>query len=263
MQNTPSSKLELSLLGIFRWMIISAMFCMIAAAVVLLAVGLFNLPYTPASPEPAKAAPKPTVSGAEFLNFLNPVVEKTSAPTAGLPTTLAPDSNEAAFRAQAEQLWQHVSKYQIDCGITAALGKADFIESLRQSPLKNVLESRGPGFAESQNLFVRATLSNNEVIKLCRSGKTGWFFSSIEFHRSSWDSQIKKASSFEAMERARVADFEAAEIRKAVERKAFAYDTLRGSAIAFGLFMMVSLVLIFARIESNLRGASIEINRTL
>ena len=260
MQNSSFGKLELSLLNLFRWAIISSMFLLIVSVVVLLGVGLFNLTYSPNSPKPAESAPPPSISGMDFLHSMNPPAEKKAAASSAVPTALAPDSNEALFRAQAEKLWQHVNKYQVDCSITSPLNKADFVDTLRQSPLKSVLESRGPDFPASQDIFVKETLGNKDVIKLCRSGKTGLFFSSIEFHRSNWDRQVQQAKYFEAKERVRVAEFEAVEVRKAVEKKAMAYEALRGAVIGFGFFMMVALLLIFARIESNLRGLNIKSN---
>lgn len=76
----------------------------------------------------------------------------------------------------------------------------------------------------------------------------------LEYHRSSWDKQVQEAKDFEAGERAQVVAFEEREQSKLMLSKADAYKSFLSAAIAFGLFMGVAMVLIFARVESNLRG---------
>jgi hypothetical protein len=76
------------------------------------------------------------------------------------PSTLAVDTGEEIFRVQAERLWAHVSKYQTDCALASKLSKTDFIEALRQTPLREILEKRGNVFALSQDAFVKENLAS-------------------------------------------------------------------------------------------------------
>lgn len=250
------SNIETSLLSIFRWILIAALFLLIIATGLLFVVGVSKIPYTTPEPEPARTAPKPNVSSSDFLSRLKEVSpDKTpnqaQAPT---PAAIAPDSTEAAFRGQSERLWVHVSKYQSDCGIATPLSRNEFIESLRQTPLKRILELRGINYAASQDEFVKATLGSEDVIKLCKSGRGGLFFAVIEFHRENWDKQVKAAELFESQESERIAAFKRKQENIAEENKATAMKLFMASAIAFGLFMSVALFLVFARIEANLRG---------
>lgn len=256
MLNATSSKLELFLLGIFKWVVIAAMLVLIASMVGLIGFGLVQYSSTAVPPEPAKSAPKPTFSSTAFLQSVKPQPTDKAVPSVkdAQPSTLAVDTGEAIFRGQAERLWAHVSKYQTDCALAAKLSKTDFIEALRQTPLRNILEKRGNDFAVSQDAFVKENLANDEIIALCKSGRGGLFFSLLEFHRSSWDQQTRQAMEFDAQERSRVARVEDSEAARVAARKANGYQLFTSAAIAFGLFMSVALVLIFARLESNLRG---------
>jgi hypothetical protein len=202
------------------------------------------------------ASSNPTFSSTDFLQSVKPQPATKALPsvTDAQPSTLAVDTGEEIFRVQAERLWAHVSKYQTDCALASKLSKTDFIEALRQTPLREILEKRGNVFALSQDAFVKENLASEEVIALCKSGRGGLFFSVLEFHRSSWDQQTRQAVEFDVQERSRVAGFENAEAARVDARKANSYQLFIGAAIAFGLFMSVSLVLIFARLESNLRG---------
>lgn len=258
MLSAPSGRLELFLLGIFKWVVIVAMLVFIAATAWLCGYGLLQLFHSPAVPEPAKLAAKPGFSSADFLQAINPKQsDKTTGGSQGAtPSTLVEDTSESAFRVQAERLWLHVQKYQSDCSVGAPLGKIDFIESLRITPLKTILESRGNEFAISEDAFVKDILGNPEVVKLCKSGRLGIFFSVLEFHRSNWDRQVQDGKLFEAGEQERLKAFEQAEANLAASRKATSSQAFLGGAMAFGLFMCVALVLIFARLESNLRGVN-------
>jgi len=254
--NATSSNLELFLLGIFKWVVIAAMLVLIASMIGLVGLGLVQYSSTPVAPEPAKSSSKPTFSSAAFIQSVKPQqADKATPPVKDAqPSTLAVDTGEEVFRVQAERLWMHVNKYQADCALVSPLSKTDFMEALRQTPLKNIIEKRGNDFAASQDAFAKENLANEEIIKLCKSGRGGLFFSLLEFHRSSWDQQTRQAMEFDAQERSRVARVEDSEAARVSARKANSYQLFIGAAIAFGLFMSVALVLIFARLESNLRG---------
>lgn len=230
------------------------MLVLIASMVGLIGFGLVQYSATPVPPEPERSAPSPTFSSAAFIQSIKPQPTDKVQVKDAQPSTLAVDTGEEVFRVQAERLWTHVGKYQIDCALAAKLTKADFIEALRQTPLKNILEKRGNEFAVSQDAFVRENLANEDIIALCKSGRGGIFFSLLEFHRSSWDQQTRQAMEFESQERSRVERVRDSEIARVAAHKATSYQLFIGAAIAFGLFMSVALVLIFARLESNLRG---------
>lgn len=257
LRNKTSGRIELFLLSIFKWIVVFAMLILMVAILYLVSFGVVNMSERPvAKPEPAKLASKPSVSDVAFLSSIKPkateeVIGKSNGGSASL---LAVDTAEEMFRSQAERLWVHVEKYQAACGLAAPLSKKEFTESLRETPLKTILERRGNDFSASQIAFVKDTLGNGEIVKLCMSGRTGLFFSALEFHRSNWDQQVQAATAYEAQERSRVAASVEAETSKAAERKAASNQAFVSAAVAFGLFMCVALVLIFARIESNLRG---------
>lgn len=207
-------------------------------------------------PEQVKLAAKPVFASNDFFQSLKATKADNASETSHGTSKgeLSADPSEAAFRAQAEKLWVHIQRYQADCGIAAPLGKGEFIESLRQTPLKRVLDVRGAEYATSQDAFAKQVLGDKETIAMCKAGRGGLFFATLEFHRANWDRQVEEAKKFEERERERVEATEASQARGASERKANAAQALQGAAIALGLFMCVALILIFARLEINLRG---------
>ncbi len=256
MSNLTSNRLEISLLGIFRWGVMAAMLILIAVTLYFIGTGVSQFSTPAQTPEPEKPAAKPSFSSQEFLNSIKPQTPvKTAQPAeSASPATNSADASEAMFSKHIEHLYDYVAKYQADCGAAAPLAKAEFIESLRQTNLKKIIEERSPEFAGSQNAFAKEMLGNAETIKLCKSGQSGLFYSILNFHRTSWDRQIKAVLEFESNESERISNFQKAEERNAAVRQASAYQKFYAAAITFGLFMSVALSLIFARIESNLRG---------
>lgn len=233
------------------------MFLLIVATIVLIGTALVKIPSAAAKAEPAVPAPKQAITSSDFLKSISPTPSKPSSEISAAAQTLAADSDEALFKSQVEALWKIVSKYQIDCRGSMQFTEAEFAETLRQTPLKRVLAIRGKDYAQSQILFIRETLGNEETIKLCRAGKTGLFLSALEYHREKWDRGIKDSVEFETSERNRIAAFENAEAARVTTGKMQAWQFLIGAGIAFGLFISVALLLVFARIESNLRGMTV------
>lgn len=234
------------------------MLLLIVATVFFIGRGALQWPGAAKPPEPARQVPPFALSSQDFLSSLKDQAKSTNENVpGGMPSTLAEDTREATFREQATRLWVAANKYQGDCGIAAPLSKVEFIESLRQTPLKQILEMQGLEYAASQEVYVKEVLGNPETVKLCRTGKTGLFFSTLEFHRARWEAQKRHAKEFERQELARVQGAQEAESLRISAGQADSYRTFITAAIAFGLFMSVALVLIFARLESNLRGVHI------
>lgn len=253
--------IELSLLGIFRGGVVVVMLLLVVVTLVLLSMGIYNWTssHMTTIPEPAKSTLPVPISKDSFLQSLQPKATATTPATqSDASSQLAIDNGEAKFRQQAEKLWVPVSKYQSDCALVTPLKYQEFIETLRESPLKEILESRGEVFAQNQLEFVSATLGSTEILQLCKSGQQGLFFATLEFHRNQWDIENQRIKDFDESERLRLNGFKDAEKEKSSSKLSFAYDSFRGAAIVFGLFMSLALLLVFARIELNLRRVSTE-----
>jgi hypothetical protein len=260
--NKNEKGIELSLLGIFRGGVVTVMLLLILATVLSLAVGIYywSMSYSIATPAPPKLAPPVSILPNDFLASLQPKQSATqNAAQPSLPIQLAPDNGEARFRAHAEKLWIPVSKYQSDCSATSALKFSDFLDSLRESPLKRLLDTRGDEFAKSQVEFVASVLSNPSLVQLCKSGRQGLFFSTLEYHRNQWDAQVQHAKDFDEAEQLRIHTFKQSELENSASRKSTALYAVQGAAVVFGVFMSLALLLVFARIEVNLRRMSVEI----
>lgn len=251
-----SGSVEIVLLGLFKWVVVAAMLLLMLGAAGLLVAGGVHMTGQPVAPEPAKPAAPPKFDAADYLKTLSPeeVPDLESEEVAS--EQLSEDSGEKMLESQLERLWAHFERFQIACKGSATYEKSAFLETLRQSPLKRLLEARGDAYAESQEKFVGVVLAKEETLKLCKAGKGGVFLGAIDFHRESWDKQVKAAEEFETAEALRVRSSEASEAARIEERRAFAMRAFIAAGVAFGLFMLVALVLIFARIESNLRGVA-------
>ena len=252
-----AKKIETSLLSIFRWSLIVGLFLLIITSVASLSIAVYKLPFTTPDHPKFKEAQEPVIKIVEtdFISKISYIPkEKTTTPQTNVPAVIAPDSSEATFRNQSEMIWEYVSKYQTDCEMKAPLNKDEFLESLRQTSIKRILEQRGGSYANDQVRFIKSILSNADIIKLCKGGKAGILFSAIEYHREQWDKQIKDAENYEATERDRIQSAWRSKVMQSEEDKAIAMKLFLASAIAFGLFMSIALFLVFARIEANLRG---------
>lgn len=236
------------------------MLVLVVGAAALLGLAAIGYPSPVQQPAPVTATAQLPIPADAFLQTLaKPKSEKEepSQKESVGPSLLVADSQEANLRAQADRLWVPVSKYQAACGIAARLTQAEFVESLRQTPLKAILEARGSQYATDQEKFVANALGSNQMIAACRSGRTGLFFEALEFHRSSWDAEVDRVLAADTKERLRVAAFEEAERRRVEAGKAGSLQLAWSAAIAFGAFMSVALVLIFARLEANLRDVKV------
>jgi len=159
----------------------------------------------------------------------------------------------SGYCAQGRGLLTAYRPYQASCGAASPLTREQFVEGLRQSTLETELRQRGRPFAESQLQFAKQSLSNPSVVQLCKTGKGGIFFGMLEHHRVTWDRHVRDMREFNDAAREREEKFLRLEGLRVADARAEGYRQMMLAAAASGVFMSLALVLIFARIETNLR----------
>lgn len=246
-------KFEFLLIGLFKVILVLAVCAALVFCGWSVVKGAASLSAAPANPPARITAPEIKFDQGELLRSLTPQAPtSTASAEAGRAQAAAPVP-QSPQDTQIDALWALVVPYQKACG-TAPLTKEQFVEGLRQTTFGVALLRRGEEYARSQLKFADESLRNPEVITLCKSGKTGIFLTVLEQHRLMWDRNQEMRKRFDAEQ----ADAERRFIRQEGDRveaeKTAGYRYLTLAATAFGGFMALVLVLIFARIESNLRN---------
>ena len=261
MSNDGLKKIEEAYLQIFKVVIIIVLSIALLVSGVMLISGVSDYFATPSNPEPAKTAPKPSVSVDEFLKSFD---KKEEQPT---PAAIEPQEKPAPVEKKdisldamtdlyLGKLWVYLDKYQAACNPPVKVDKETFFRTFDKQFMKNLFRSYGKDYAESQDKFEQAVLSNQRIIQICKEkdGKSGVFYGSLNWFKSSWQTQLEDGKQFEIDERQRVKDFAADERARVIGKKAGAFASLMVAAISFGVFMSLALLLIFSKIETNLRG---------
>lgn len=250
-------RLEFTLIGLFKIVLMAALCVALVAASLLAARGVLSLQTSPSPETPQGKPPIEAFDQRALLEVLSPsITSPTGTDSANRPVNRQPiaDSNSLIYDKQVDDLWQVVQPYQVACGAASPLTREQFAEGLRQSKLEVELRSRGSRYVASQLQFAKQSLSNPSVVQLCKNGKNGIFFGMLEHHLKIWDQHQRDVRKFNDAEREREDRSRHLENLRVTEARAEGYRQLTLAAAAFGVFMSLALVLIFARIEANLRG---------
>jgi len=263
MEDSKINKVEEIYLKVFRVVIIAVMTLTLILSVVMVLKGTSEYFATPSAPEPAKKAPPPNISVDKFLNEIDKKEQPPTPQPQPKPEENKPEVKDTSLDDMVEKylanLWIYFDQYQKKCSPPNQLEKDAFFKGFPKQIMKGWFQSFGKEFAESQDKFEKAVLSNDRVIKICveKQGKAGILFRSLDWHREQWVEELKKAEKFERDEAARVKKFEMQEAARVAMKKAEAFSSLITALSAFGMFMLVALILIFSKIETNLRGVKI------
>lgn len=282
MKSNLLAKIEEIYLQLFKIVLLIVLTVALMVSGFLLVKGLAEMAATPNPPSPAKENPaparkaeKPTVDVDGFLKELErqetPPPEKAApAPQTSPPKAEKIEQKEDPLDAMTDsyiaKLWTYFAGYQSSCGVPNPTDKQTFFQAFPRTNLKQWFQKFGPEFAESQDRFEQKLLQNERVIALCKSksGKAQIFVASLTWHYQQWDAQVKAGERFEREERQRVESAITEEQRR-VEREQYLEEarvaakhadsikSLVAALIAFGVFTSIALLLIFSKIESNLR----------
>ena len=149
--------------------------------------------------------------------------------------------------------------YQKQCSLENPVSKDEFMNTFPKYIFKNLFNAYGEEFAESQDKFEKAVFSNKRVIQICidKKGQAQVLAASLAWYEKEYSKQLQEAEIFDQQELARVKSEEEHEYTKVAAKKAEGTQSLMVALGAFGVFMALMLLLIFSKIESNLRGVKI------
>lgn len=216
---------------------------------------------TPKKPAPAKAAPAEEVSVEKLLKQLKPEEpakqEEKQAP-AESPKGQAPQALKyleevtALYRCSIE--FAKAVGAQVDETDAAAASRTTEEYRSQLETLADANELRGEAYVKDAVKFTCAVLRNPQIIALRKENKvSGVFLKVLNFHLREWDRiQLDKVK-FERQEEIRIAKEEDEEDARVMGAKIQAITMIAAAGIAFAIFMIIALYLIFAKIETNLR----------
>lgn len=254
-------KIEETYLKLFKIVLLLILTLALLAAIVTVVKGVMDFMAKPEPVAPAEKAPEPKVDVEAFIKALEKR-EQPPAPTPAAPPPEAPrahpmDELAATHLAKA---WSYYDAYQKACNVPTKIEQDGFMSSdFPRNSFRNWFRKYGPNFAESQDAFLRTVLANPSVIKICvdKQGRGGIFSGALNWHMEEWADAVDAAAQFNKEEQNRVRRAEDAEEARIMAKKMEGVQMLWGALISFGVFMSLALLLIFSKIETNLRGVSL------
>ena len=251
-------KIEETYLKLFKIVLLLILTLALLAAIVTVIKGLVDFTAKPEPVEPAQTAPEPKVDVDAFIKAL----EKRDEPPAPTPAAPAPQAPRAhpmdeLAAAHLAKAWGYYDAYQKACNVPNKIEQDGFMTSdFPRNSFRNWFRKFGPNFAESQDKFISTVLANPSVIKICidKQGRGGVFSGALNWHVEEWADAVEAAAKFNREEQNRVVRQERAAEERAMATRMEGVQMLWGALISFGVFMSLALLLIFSKIETNLRG---------
>jgi hypothetical protein len=245
-------------LQIFKFIIIGVLSIALIVSVVFVLKGARDYFATAQQPAPAKAAPKPSVDVSKFLNFLDekptpsPVKNNTNR-TENRTRTNVDQALDDLVDANVLKLWGYVDGFQKACQFPKQLDQEAFINKFPRNIFKEWFGLYGKDFADSQDAFEKAIFSNATAIQFGKENpRISVLMISLNWHEREWEKEVRKAKVLEQSEERRVAAFTAAENARVLLVRTGAVSSFMTALTAFGVFMVLALLLIFSKIETDL-----------
>lgn len=260
-------KIEVAYLKIFKIIVIIILTVALFISLYTLIKGTGEMFATPKDPSPPKTAPAPSISIDKFIEQIEPKKEAPQTPLEQnqeqpikKEVKTNPDKQlDDMTTAYVNKLFTYLEGFQKSCGVKDPVDKTSFDKNFPKHIVKQWFKDFGVTFADSQDAFEKGVLSNQKVIKICKDaeGKGGIFYKSLDWHKDVWIAQLNEGRKFESKEEARYEREKAQEIARADMKRAQAMATLYMSLVSFGVFISLALLLIFSKIETNLRDTRV------
>lgn len=250
------NRLEELFIKIFRNTMLLLMAIVLAAVGYLLVSAAFEFSQTPFEPAPAKVAPLKDVNMDDLKKWLLEQEKKSTEQ----PVTGAGDKKSVMFLEDATSLHRCSEGFAKAAGVEVAattdVAKIQAINELREKveAVANGRDSRGEVWVKAATAFACKVMEDPGIITLKKEQKVkSVVMPTLNFHLASWDRNWEEKTSFDQREVGRVQAERMAEMARIGAAKAAAISRLIAAGAAFGVFMLLALYLIFAKIESNLR----------
>ena len=166
-----------------------------------------------------------------------------------------PNPNIELANKYMDRIYEYVVTYQSRCKIKPIIDKETFSYAFHKEDFVKLLDRYGSGFAESQDLFMKSLFENERMIQICieKEGRAKVLSGGLNFHKIEYINNIKKKIAFESQQEEMRNEFINSEkIRKSAQRDQAIFSALVALG-SFAFFMSMAFVLIFSRIERNLR----------
>lgn len=264
-----TKSIEELFLKIFKGTILIIMGLTLIAIVFALITGTYQFAQTPKAPDIAKKAPEKEIDFSNLNQFLQDQEKKrleqerqrnSRQPEPQSTITRPNNIPTVRFLEDATRLYRCAEEFGKNTG--QVLSENDDqkitqnIDLIRRRVEEDAVRSklRGDRWVTSAVTFTCKALSESSLVALKKEGKVGSvLFSIMDYHRTSWDEIQTEKQDFENSERTRVAQEIRGEETRVAVSKANALRNLIAAAGAFGLFMLLALYLLAAKIETNMR----------
>jgi len=262
----PIKNIEELFLKIFKVTVLLIMGMAMLAIVVLVATAAYQSLQSPREPTPAQKAPVREIGLEDLKKFLIEKEKKDSNKGGALKQQSAGRPTSLRFQEEATALFRCSSEFGKAVGVEFE-DTNDAVNAQKLQQLRGYIEGladgsslRGEPWVKAAVAFTCMALADRSIIALKKEGKVKTiFFPVIEFHVGTWDAIQSEKVKFEQNEENRVASERGAEALRVAKAKALAVTCMIGAASAFGLFMLLALYLLAAKIENDLR----EINESI
>ncbi len=251
--NSMETRVEELFLRIFKWVLLAVMALSLVGALALGAMALGN--WLKSDPSSA-SEPRSATGQIKFDDYLKSLDGDKAEPKPQEKDDAAPEvPQKGSYNRQAEAI--------IAC--TKDSLKATHPELFEQQDWDSILKREiewlnergdadgwGEVWANERRDFICAGAKSKPLQALIKSGKVPALQENFlhdelgNFHSKAWGKFLES-------EQSRISEEEATKAREALEAAAKLTGQATAAAIAFGLFMLIALYLIFAKIETNLR----------
>lgn len=254
-------------LKIFKVTVLLVMGSALLAILVLLVTAAFQYSQSPKEPAPAQKAVVKEIKLEDLMQFL--IEKEKRENNKGGVTEQQPVGPAISLRFQedATVLFRCASEFGKQVGVEFQ-DVNDAVNAQKLQQIRGYIENSANGSNLRRETWVKAVvkfvctaLTDSSIIAMKKEGKVkNLFFPIMAFHLQTWDFIEAEKVKFERGEENRVASERGAEALRVAAAKAFAVMCLIAAASAFGLFMLLALYLLAAKIENDLREINGSIN---
>jgi len=251
-------RLETAYLKIFKVVILIVLTLALFASIGLLLKGWGDLNTKAAEPPAAK---QPKVGVEDFLKTLKDQPAPQDKPDGEPQKKASPAADKAAQEKQMRDMAARHAKLAAEhykaCREDLNLNQDAFATKRVQWLLQTLRDNtQGEPAVTQFDSFYSTLVAHPDSVAWCKlnvqailQGKTGIPDATVNFFDKTWEKQHND-------EQAKLRKFNRDELARVASAQARATMELYAAGAAFLTFMLLSLILIFARIETNLRGNS-------
>lgn len=251
------SKIEEIYLNVFKITLLFILTIALVCSLGLLVKGLIEITATPKKVVETPVQKMPfSIDADQFLRKIDPKPIERREQVEPLKSEPTPDPMDLMIENHLQNIWPIYESFQKNCHPPILVDKEVFLKSFPRHILRNWFRQYGNDFAVSQASFLNTILSNKNTIDVCvkKEGKGQIFSSALEYHYKVYSNWMENNARIEREAKERVLAQRASVENRAMVEKEKSKFTFMAALYSFGVFMSITMLLIFSKIESNLRG---------